>query len=277
VGDAGDVHVDSLALKGDALGLEVLALALPDREAAVGADDPPPRHVVGVLSRENARREARRAGRDVAVGPHEPLGDLADRLDDRLVALVVDAEVLHGRARQWRTSGIALDQLPSGANSIQPELVPNMERRFRQAPEQGGRTQSSYYRDARGVEPVDRFIKGLPLKQATKIDQQIAEHLNGRPAEAPPPEFPITSQIEGELRELRIRFAGTRYRVLYQRSENLIVLNAFEKNVGPVPPSETAIARWRMADFKRRMNAKPRKPPRAAGRDAPAPRRPSKP
>ncbi len=130
-----------------------------------------------------------------------------------------------------------------------------MGRRFRQAPEQGGRTRSTYYRDARGVEPVDRFIKGLPLKQATKIDQQIAEHLNGRPAEAPPPEFPITSQIEGELRELRIRFAGTRYRLLYQRSE---------------------IARWRMADFKRRMNAKPRKPPRAAGRDAPAPRRRSK-
>jgi phage-related protein len=149
-----------------------------------------------------------------------------------------------------------------------------MERRFRQAPEQGGRTQSTYYRDARGVEPVDRFIKGLPLKQATKINRQIAEHLNGRLAEAPPPEFPITSQIEGELRELRIRFAGTRYRLLYQRSENLIVLlHAFEKNTGPVPPSEIVIARLRMADFKRRMNAKPRKPPRAAGRDAPAPPR----
>jgi phage-related protein len=124
------------------------------------------------------------------------------------------------------------------------------------------------------VEPVDRFIKGLPLKHATKTNQQIAEHLTGRPADAPPPEFPITSQIEGELRELRIRFAGTRYRLLYQRSENLIVLlHAFEKNTGPVPPSEMAIARWRMADFKRRMNAKPRRPPRAAGRDAPRPPR----
>jgi phage-related protein len=152
-----------------------------------------------------------------------------------------------------------------------------MGRRFRQAPEQGGRTRSTYYRDARGVEPVDRFIQGLPLKQATKIDQQITEHLNERPAEAPPPEFPITSQIEGELRELRIRFAGTRYRLLYQRSGNLIVLlHAFEKNTGLVPLSEMEIARWRMADFKRRMNAKPRKAPRAAGRDAPAPRRRSK-
>jgi hypothetical protein len=88
----------------------------------------------------------------------------------------------------------------TGANSIQPELVSDMGRRFRQAPEQGGRTRSTYYRDPRGVEPVDRFIKALPLKQATKIEQQIAEHLNGRPGEAPPPEFPITSQIDAELR-----------------------------------------------------------------------------
>jgi phage-related protein len=94
-----------------------------------------------------------------------------------------------------------------------------MGRRIRHGPEHRGRTQSTYYREAHGVEPVYRFMKGLPFKQATKINQQIAEHLNGRPAEAPPPEFPITSQIEGELRELRIRFAGTRYRLLYQRSE----------------------------------------------------------
>jgi len=66
----------------------------------------------------------------------------------------------------------------------------------------------------------------------------------------------------------------TRYRVLYQRSGNLIVLlHAFEKNAGTVPRSVTAVARRRMADFKRRMNAKPRKPPRAAGKDAPSVRR----
>jgi phage-related protein len=137
----------------------------------------------------------------------------------------------------------------TGVNSVRPELVSDMGRRTRRRPEQGGRIQSTYYRDARGVEPVYRFIKGLPFKQATKINQQIADHLNGRPADAPPPEFPITSQIDGELRELRIRFAGTRYRLLYQRSENLIVLlHAFEKNTGSLPRSETAIAGWRMAN-----------------------------
>lgn len=131
--------------------------------------------------------------------------------------------------------------------------------------------QAIYYRDKHGTEPVDEFIEALPMKQAAKIDDHVEDHLNGRALDAPPPEFPISSQIEGELRELRIRFANTRYRILYQRSGNLIVLlHAFEKNTGTVPISEKALAKRRMADFKRRMDARPRKPPRAAGKDAPA-------
>ncbi len=107
----------------------------------------------------------------------------------------------------------------------------------------------------------------MPAKRAAKIDDYIEEHLNGRSPEAPPPEHPITSQIEGELRELRIRFANTRYRILYQRSGNLIVLlHAFEKDTGAVPAAEKATAKRRMVDFKRRMDAKPRVPPRAAGK-----------
>lgn len=132
-----------------------------------------------------------------------------------------------------------------------------------------GGTQAIYYRDQCGVEHVDEFIEALPTKRAAKIDDHVEEHLNGRAPDAPPPEFPISSQIEGELRELRIRFANTRYRILYQRSGNLIILlHAFEKSTGAVPASEKALAKRRMADFKRRMNAKPRKPPRAAGKDA---------
>lgn len=131
-------------------------------------------------------------------------------------------------------------------------------------------TQAIFYRDKRGVEPVDNFIDALPHKRAAKIDDFIEEHLNEKPPGAPPPDFPISSQIEGELRELRIRFANTRYRVLYQRSDNLIVLlHAFEKNTGAVPKADKELAKRRMEDFKKRMDAEPRKPPRAAGRDAP--------
>jgi phage-related protein len=133
-----------------------------------------------------------------------------------------------------------------------------------------GASQAVYYRDRRGAEPVNRFIEALPAKRAAKIDDYVEEHLNGRPPGAPPPEFPVTSQIEGELRELRIRFANTRYRILYQRSGNLMVmLHAFEKDTGAVPAAEKALAKRRMADFKRRMDAEPRMPPRPAGHDAP--------
>lgn len=148
--------------------------------------------------------------------------------------------------------------------------MPNMRRVVCHARWMAG-TQAIYYRGKHGAEPVGRFIDALPAKRAAKIDDYIEEHLNGQPPDAPPPEFPFSSQIEGELRELRIRFANTRYRILYQRSGNLIVLlHAFEKNTGAVPASEKALAKRRMADFKRRMDARPRKPPRAAGQDAPS-------
>jgi phage-related protein len=130
-----------------------------------------------------------------------------------------------------------------------------------------------YYRDARGKEPVDQFIRTLPPKRAVKIDNFIDEHLNRRPPSEPPPAFPITSQIEGELRELRVRFANTRYRVLYQRSENLVMLlHVLEKDTGAVSRADIELAKGRMADFKSRMNAIQRMSPRAAGRDAPPPR-----
>jgi phage-related protein len=136
-----------------------------------------------------------------------------------------------------------------------------------------GRTQAIFYRDARGGEPVDVFLEGLLKTQplaAAKIDDAIEEHLNGRRPDAPPPEFPITSQIDGELRELRVRFARTRYRVLYQRSRNLMVLlHAFEKNTGAVTARDQEKAKGRMADFRTRMGVESRRPLRAAGRDAP--------
>ena len=137
-------------------------------------------------------------------------------------------------------------------------------------------TQAVYYRDRRGDEPVDAFIDQLPAKAAAKIDAAIEEHLNGRDPKAPPPEHPHSSQVDGELRELRVRFARTRYRVLYQRSEKLVVLlHAIEKDTAAIPPSAIATAKKRMADFADRMDAHPRVRPRAAGQDAPRRRPPS--
>ena len=124
-----------------------------------------------------------------------------------------------------------------------------------------------------GREPVREFIVALAANRgsaAAKIHEYIDEYLNGLPGSAPPPEFPITSQVDDELRELRVRFGKTRYRILYQRSGLLIVLlHIFEKNSAGLPPREIALANERLADFKARMDAMPRQRPRAAGHDAP--------
>lgn len=136
-----------------------------------------------------------------------------------------------------------------------------------------GKTQAVYYRDRAGTEPVREFVAALATTQpsaAAKIHDYVAQYLNDLDGFAPPPEFPISSQVDGELRELRVRFAKTRYRVLYQRSGLLIVLlHVFEKNSAGIPPREIAVANERIADFKVRMDAKPRRRPRAAGHDAP--------
>ena len=59
------------------------------------------------------------------------------------------------------------------------------------------------------------------------------------------------------MRELRVRFANTRYRVLYQRSGNLnVLLHAIEKDTAALPKSDIALAKSRMVDFKARMDAR---------------------
>lgn len=137
-----------------------------------------------------------------------------------------------------------------------------------------GSTQAVYYRDPQGREPVNDWLEShLAEKPAAvaKIDEFVDQYLNGRRAGDPPAEFPITSQIEGGLRELRIRFANTRYRLLYQRSGNLVVLlHALEKNTGTIEPADRQIAQRRFADFRSRMDAEPRVRPRAVGNDAPS-------
>jgi phage-related protein len=86
----------------------------------------------------------------------------------------------------------------------------------------------------------------------------------------PPLPFPYSSQVEGELRELRCHYGNTLYRILYRRSRALFVLlHAFEKRTGAIPESEKAIARRRWDDYVARMNAVQRRPPRAAGHDVP--------
>jgi phage-related protein len=132
------------------------------------------------------------------------------------------------------------------------------------------RLQAVFYREPGGSEPVDDFIESLrePAKQAT-IDNQV-ERLNLLTPTNPHLPFPHSSQVRGDLRELRCHYGSELYRILYRRSRNLIVLlHMFRKDSGKVPDREIRIAEERWEDFRSRMDAARRQPPRAAGHDAP--------
>lgn len=132
------------------------------------------------------------------------------------------------------------------------------------------RLQAVFYRASDGSEPVDDFIESLsdPAKQAA-IDNQI-DRLNLLTPSNPHLPFPHSSQVRGELRELRCHYGPELYRILYRRSRNLIVLlHMFRKDTGKIPEREIQVAEERWEDFRARMDAEKRRPPRAAGRDAP--------
>lgn len=129
--------------------------------------------------------------------------------------------------------------------------------------------QAVYYRAEDGSEPVGEFITGLDVKSQAALLRQI-DRLNDLSDAVPHLPFPHSSQVEGELRELRCHMGAQHYRVLYRRSKRLIVLlHVFPKKTGKLPKAEIELAKQRWDDFKARMEARPRKPPRAAGRDAP--------
>lgn len=129
--------------------------------------------------------------------------------------------------------------------------------------------QAVYYRAQDGAEPVNVFIDGLDARRQVALDNQI-DRLNMLTLASPHLPFPHSSQLRGELRELRCHFGRELYRVLYRRSKNLIILlHVFRKDTGRIPEAHIKFAEERWADFKARMDALKRKPPRAAGHDAP--------
>ena len=129
--------------------------------------------------------------------------------------------------------------------------------------------QAVFYRAPDGAEPVDEFIETLDSNRQAAIDFQI-DRLNMLTTANPHLPFPHSSQVEGELRELRCHYGRELYRILYRRSANLIILlHMFRKDTAKLPQREIEIATRRWENFKERMDAQRRVPPRAAGRDAP--------
>lgn len=133
---------------------------------------------------------------------------------------------------------------------------------------------AKFYRGQDGTEPVNEFIKEQNVSVQLAIDRQI-DRINSLDEEHPHLVFPHSSQIEGELRELRCHYGSTLYRILYRRSKQFVILlHVFEKHVGPVPEAEKRIARDRWDDFRKRMDTQLRKRPGPIGKKAPLKRVP---
>jgi hypothetical protein len=67
--------------------------------------------------------------------------------------------------------------------------------------------QAVYYRDPAGFEPVRDFVDALPEQIQAAVENQIAR-LNLLSDEVPHLPFPHSSQVEGELRELRCHYGA---------------------------------------------------------------------
>jgi phage-related protein len=101
------------------------------------------------------------------------------------------------------------------------------------------------------------------------LDNQI-DRLNMLLESDPPLPFPHSSQVDGELRELRAHHGRLLFRILYRRSRNLFVLlHACSKFSRKLPQEDIDIAKARWEDFRAWMADARRRPPRRIGRRAP--------
>jgi phage-related protein len=133
---------------------------------------------------------------------------------------------------------------------------------------------AKFYRKPDGTQPVDEYIERQPPAAKLALDRQI-ERINMLDESNPHLAFPHSSQIEGELRELRCHYGRKLYRILYRRSEQFVVLlHIFEKHDAQVPEVDKQIARERWSDFRGRLAATRRQPPSPIGRKAPRRSRP---
>jgi hypothetical protein len=102
-----------------------------------------------------------------------------------------------------------------------------------------------FYRAEDGSFPVQKWLDGLPESVRGKVIARVDLLKQGGPTL----DYPYTSQIEGKLREARLRVGKTRYRVLYFFDERrtAILLHGFTKDTASVEESDKRTGRERMA------------------------------
>ncbi len=133
--------------------------------------------------------------------------------------------------------------------------------------------QAKYYRDSTGHEPVNEAIDTLDETCQESVDRYIGL-LNRLDDSNPNLPHPYSSAIKmpryRAFRELRPDCGKTHHRIIFRRSDRFfILLHMILNKTGDIPEGDLEIASDRWDDFKARMDAAKRKPPRAMGHDAP--------
>ena len=102
-----------------------------------------------------------------------------------------------------------------------------------------------FYKDEAGRRPVEGFLERLREGHVGKV-LQVLQMLEERGPSLP---FPYSSQVEGRLRELRVPYGRTLYRIFYYCDvhRTFVLLHAFEKRSQRLPRGEIHIAAARMA------------------------------
>ena len=117
-----------------------------------------------------------------------------------------------------------------------------------------------FFRLADHSEPVRRWLDDLP----DEVRGKVLARIDLMAENGPSLDYPYTSQIEGPLREFRLCFGKTRYRVLYFFDENRagILLHGFTKNTSSVEEADKKFAKARIEQHNQRLKKqKPQQKP----------------
>ena len=111
-----------------------------------------------------------------------------------------------------------------------------------------------FYADEDDSFPVRAWLDSVPDEVRGKVLARIELLRSGGPTL----DYPYTSQIEGKLREARLRVGKTRYRILYffDEERTAVLLHGFTKATAAVEEADKKMGRTRMARHEAQLAAK---------------------
>lgn len=107
-----------------------------------------------------------------------------------------------------------------------------------------------FYTTERGDSPVDEFLDELDKKSRAKVEA----YLSILEEQGPSLKRPYADHVKGKIRELRIHYGTSQYRVLYffYMRKNIILAHAFTKKTQELKEKDIDVAERRMEDWNHR-------------------------